>query len=100
MIAFEAVTLRAGGFTLQGVSFEIPDGGYGVLMGKTGSGKTTMLEAICGLRRVGQGRILLAGKDVTGLRPADRGIGYVVRRVTDGRNLCFKRPPFRSPLPG
>jgi len=28
------------------------------------------------------------------------GIGYVVRRVTDGRNLCFKRRPFRSPLPG
>ena len=27
-------------------------------------------------------------------------IGYLVRRWTDGRNLCFKRPPFKSPLAG
>jgi len=95
MIVFEFVTLRAGAFSLQGVSFEIPDGGYGVLMGKTGSGKTTMLEAICGLRRVEQGRILLAGKDVTELRPADRGIGYVpqdralFQTMTVRQNLSF-----------
>jgi len=95
LIAFEFVTLRAGGFALRGVSFEIPDGGYGVLMGKTGSGKTTILEAICGLRRVDQGRILLAGKDVTELRPADRGIGYVpqdralFQTMTVRQNLSF-----------
>ncbi|MBV8878393.1 MAG: ABC transporter ATP-binding protein [Planctomycetaceae bacterium] len=77
MIAFEFVTLRAGAFALNGVTFEIPAGGYGVLMGKTGSGKTTILEAICGLRPVLQGRLLLAGRDVTALRPGERGIGYV-----------------------
>jgi molybdate/tungstate transport system ATP-binding protein len=46
-------------------------------MGKTGSGKTTVLEAICGLRPVSAGRIFLLEQDVTGWRPADRGIGYV-----------------------
>ena len=50
MIAVENLTVRAGKFALEGVSFEVPQGQYGVLMGKTGSGKTTLLEAICGLK--------------------------------------------------
>ncbi|MBI3855835.1 MAG: ABC transporter ATP-binding protein [Planctomycetes bacterium] len=77
MIALEWVTVHSGPFALQHVSFEIPDGGYGVLMGKTGAGKTTILEAICGLRDIDEGAIRLAGRDVTRLRPGDRGIGYV-----------------------
>jgi len=76
-IATEGLSIRAGAFSLSGLSFEIPQGEYAVLMGRTGSGKTTILEAICGLRRVTAGRIRLAGRDVTNLRPADRGIGYV-----------------------
>ena len=77
MIALDGVQVRSGAFRLNRVSFEIPAGGYGVLMGKTGSGKTTILEAICGLRDVDAGRVSLAERDVTQLRPADRGIGYV-----------------------
>jgi ABC-type sugar transport system ATPase subunit len=46
-------------------------------MGKTGCGKTTLLEAICGLRQVHAGRIVLLGRDVTQLKPAQRGVGYV-----------------------
>jgi len=95
VIAFEAVTMRAGVFALQNVSFEVPAGSYGVLMGKTGSGKTTILEGICGLREVSGGRILLAGRDATALPPAARGIGYVpqdralFRTMTVRRNLSF-----------
>ena len=95
MISFEFVTIRSGAFALQDVSFEIPDGGYGVLMGKTGSGKTTILEALCGLRGVQSGRILLAGRDVTSLTPADRGLGYVpqdralFQTMTVRQNLAF-----------
>jgi molybdate/tungstate transport system ATP-binding protein len=47
------------------------------LMGETGSGKTTLLECLCGLRSLEQGRIELAGRDVTRLRPGERNIGYV-----------------------
>jgi ABC-type sugar transport system ATPase subunit len=95
VIAFEFVTIRAGAFSLQGVTFEVPPGSYAVLMGKTGSGKTTILEAISGLREVSQGRIVLDGRDVTGLRPADRGIGYVpqdralFQTMTVRQNLAF-----------
>jgi len=46
-------------------------------MGKTGSGKTTVLEAICGLKPVSGGRIFLMDRDVTRLGPGQRGVGYV-----------------------
>ena len=66
-----------GDFRLEGVSFEVPTGKYGMLMGKTGSGKTSLLEAVAGLKPIGSGRISLDGIDVTGLKPAERNIGYV-----------------------
>jgi molybdate/tungstate transport system ATP-binding protein len=76
-IQIERLTVQAGGFRLSEVSLSIPSGEYGILMGKTGCGKTTLLEAVCGLKRVLAGRILLEGRDVTALKPAERGIGFV-----------------------
>jgi ABC-type sugar transport system ATPase subunit len=46
-------------------------------MGQTGCGKTTLVEAICGLRRVTRGRVLLQGVDVSQLPASARQIGYV-----------------------
>jgi len=77
VIQLENVTIRAGAFSLAGVCLKVPASRYGVLMGQTGCGKTTLLEAICGLRRLHSGRITLGGRDVTKLKVAQRGIGYV-----------------------
>ncbi len=55
MIAIDNMSVHAGAFALDGVSFCVPAAGYAVLMGKTGCGKTTILEAICGLRRLSAG---------------------------------------------
>ncbi len=77
MIQLENVTVAAGVFELSGISLLVVEGQYGVLMGRTGCGKTMLLEAICGLRPVESGRIVLGGRDVTERRPAERGIGYV-----------------------
>jgi ABC-type sugar transport system ATPase subunit len=77
MIAVENLAVRAGGFALDGVSLALAAGEYGVLMGQTGAGKTTLLEGLCGLKAVTAGSVRLGGRDVTRLRPADRGIGYV-----------------------
>jgi molybdate/tungstate transport system ATP-binding protein len=77
MIAVENLTVHAGAFRLEGASFAVGAGEYVALMGKTGSGKTTILEAICGLKPVHAGRVLLRDRDVTRLKPADRGVGYV-----------------------
>lgn len=52
-------------------------GDYAALMGRTGRGKTTLLEAICGLRSVLSGQILVHDTDVTHWAPGDRQIGYV-----------------------
>ena len=77
MIEIQDLSARAGAFSLDGIHLSVPAGRYAVLMGKTGTGKTTLLECICGLRRVERGRILLQGAEVTRSKPAERGIGYV-----------------------
>ena len=77
MIRFEDIAWRAGVFRLEHVSFTVPAGSYAVLMGKTGCGKTTLLEILCGLRRPAGGRVFIGGRDVTDLPPGERGIGYV-----------------------
>ena len=77
MIAFENISLRQGSFELRDINFELDAGDYGVLMGRSGCGKTTVLEAVCGLRKISGGRIILGGRDVTQLPPAERGVGYV-----------------------
>jgi len=64
---------------LQGVSFEVPEGGVTALLGRNGVGKTTTLRAMMGLvpRR---GSVTLAGEDTTRLATHQivrRGIGYV-----------------------
>ena len=77
MIAIEELSVHAGAFAIEGLSLAVATGEYAVLMGRTGCGKTTLLEAICGLKPVRAGRVRLLGRDVTNLSPADRGVGYV-----------------------
>jgi ABC-type sugar transport system ATPase subunit len=77
MIELDNLSIRSGPFTLTSVNLSIPAGAYAVLMGGTGQGKTTILEAICGLRPVTSGRVILGGVDMTRFKPADRGVGYL-----------------------
>ncbi len=77
MIRIERLCIRLGAFSLSNVSFAVPQGAYAVMMGRTGTGKTTLLECICGLRPVDSGGIFLGPRNVTHLAPAARGIGYV-----------------------
>jgi len=77
VIALKNISLRQGGFELNGVNLTLAAGEYGVLMGRSGCGKTTILEAICGLRAIDTGSIRLGDEEVTGLPPAERGVGYV-----------------------
>ncbi len=95
MIRFENVSIRLNGFALEDVNFSVPSGTYAVLMGRTGCGKTTILEAACGLRPVAAGRIFLMGRDVTGAPPGRRGLGLVPQdaalfsTMTVGEHLGF-----------
>ena len=77
MIELRSVSIAAGEFSLSDVSFTVAKGSYAVLMGRTGRGKTTILETICGLRRPLSGRVLIDEVDVTDWAPGDRQVGYV-----------------------
>lgn len=77
MIAVRALALQVGVFRLDNLSFQVPTGRYAVLMGKTGCGKSTVLEAIAGLKPIRAGNIILQDREVTNLPVAQRGVGYV-----------------------
>ncbi len=64
------IVRRFGGLTaLKGISLAIEPGQIVGLVGPNGSGKTTLVNAISGFYPPQQGRIRLAGRDITGLRP-------------------------------
>lgn len=77
MIQLESVNIQAGQFALTNINLKVDAGKYVALMGKTGCGKTTLVEAICGLRPIQSGRIVVGDFDVTHSSPADRNLGYV-----------------------
>ncbi len=77
MIRIENLAWRAGAFGFSGLNLAVPEGRYAVLMGRTGHGKTTLLELLCGLRSPTAGRIWIGPKEITHLPPGQRGIGYV-----------------------
>ena len=77
-IVLEQLVKRYDGHpVVNNVSLEIGDGEFFVLLGSSGSGKTTILSLIAGLAPVNQGRILLHGRDVTWLPPQQRRVGFV-----------------------
>ena len=77
-VTIDAVERRYGNHTvLEGISLEMDEGEFAVLLGPSGCGKSTLLSAIAGLDPVQGGRILFDGEDTDGVEPADRNIGMV-----------------------
>ena len=74
MIVVKDLSIRLGSFYLENVQLSVKQGSYAVLMGRTGSGKTTLVESIAGLKKISGGQIKLGERNVTHLRPAERGI--------------------------
>ena len=87
---------------LSGVSFGIPDGQSLALLGRNGTGKTTLINTIVGLTTLKAGTIRLDGRDITRERPerrANAGIGWspqernIFRSLTVEENLtAIARP--------
>ncbi len=90
MIRIDRLSLKQGDFELSDISFHIPTGNYGILMGRTGCGKTTILEAVCGLRPIQSGQITLLDRDVTHLKCAERGVGYVPQDLALFMNMTVE----------
>src|SRR2546426_4353920 len=62
---------------LEDISFDVAEGEALVLLGASGSGKTTILRVIAGLEQPYTGKVMLHGKDVTELPARERGVGVI-----------------------
>ena len=62
---------------MKGVSFDIPDGGFCVLVGPSGCGKSTLLRMVAGLETITSGEVAIGGRVVNQIEPADRDIAMV-----------------------
>ena len=80
---------------LRGVSIEVADGEFAVIVGPSGCGKSTLLRAVAGLEELIEGRIVIGGRDVTDLPPSQRGIAMVFQsyalypHLTVRENMAF-----------
>jgi sulfate/thiosulfate transport system ATP-binding protein len=87
-IVLDRLTKRFGGrAAVDEVSLEIPDGELFVLLGSSGSGKSTVLRMIAGLTPCDGGSIQLMGRNVTGLPPQERGVGLVFQNYSVFRHM-------------
>jgi putative spermidine/putrescine transport system ATP-binding protein len=78
-----------------GVNLDIVDGEFFSMLGPSGSGKTTTLRMIAGFEEPSEGRILLHGRDVSGVPPFDRDVNTVFQdyalfpHMTVGDNVAY-----------
>src|SRR5215213_7338893 len=79
---------------LDGVSLDVPDGAFFVVLGPSGAGKTTTLRAIAGLEKLDSGSVHLDGLDATRATPAARDLAMVFQsyalypKKTAGENIA------------
>ncbi len=98
-VAFEAVRV------FDGLSLDIEQGEFIVLLGPSGCGKSTLLNAVAGLLDVAEGQIWIDGKNVTWEEPKDRGIAMVFQsyalypRMSVRENMSFGLKMAKTPKP-
>jgi len=104
-ITFANVTkvFRDGTVAVRDLDLEIADGELFVLLGASGSGKTTVLRIVAGLESVTDGRVSLDADDVTDLAPAKRDVAMVFQHLalyphmTVYQNIAFGLESRRLP---
>jgi len=98
--------LRAGygeAIVLPGMSLRLPDGQVLAVLGRNGTGKTTLINSIVGVTRRFGGSVTLGGRDVTTLRPDERaraGIGWVPQERNIFRSLTVEENMTAVAQPG
>jgi multiple sugar transport system ATP-binding protein len=88
---------------ISGLSLDISDGEFMVLVGPSGCGKSTALRSIAGLEEISSGTISIGGKVVNDLPPKDRDIAMVFQNyalyphMTVEQNLAFGLQQRKTP---
>lgn len=77
MLSVKGVSKTYPGFSMKDVSFDVRQGEYFVLLGRTGAGKSVLLEIICGLTSPDSGGVFLDDRDITRESMQNRRIGLV-----------------------
>ena len=76
---------------LKDINFDIAEGETLVLLGASGSGKTTILRIIAGLEHPDTGRVILHGRDVTDLPARERGVGVIFQSYALFPNMTVEQ---------
>jgi len=90
-IAVEDLSNSWPSFSLRNINLAVPEGSYFVLLGPTGSGKTLLLEAIVGAYTPKEGRIIVAGEDVSHFPPEKRRITYAPQNYLLFETMTVRR---------
>lgn len=77
MIQIKNFSFQVDNFKLNNIELEIPGNEIFAILGKTGSGKTMLLESIAGFYRGDCGAVYIQGTDVVDIMPESRQIGFV-----------------------
>jgi sulfate/thiosulfate transport system ATP-binding protein len=89
-MAIEArnITKRFGDFVaLDDVSVAVPAGSLTALLGPSGGGKSTLLRIIAGLESPDSGQVCIEGRDMTGVTPQERGVGFVFQHYAAFKHM-------------
>jgi hypothetical protein len=87
-VALDGIAKKFGAFVaLRGVTLAIEPGEFVCVLGPSGCGKTTLLRIVAELERQNAGRVLMAGRDVSGLPPRQRDYGIVFQSYALFPNL-------------
>jgi molybdopterin-binding protein len=77
MLSVKGISKNYPDFKISDISFDIQKGEYFVLLGRTGAGKSVMLEIIAGLTHPDSGSVLLDGRDITREKIPKRQVSLV-----------------------
>lgn len=95
-LELHGLTKRFGTLTaVDAIDLNVATNGFTTLLGPSGSGKTTTLKLVAGFLRPTSGRVILAGRDATGVPTHKRGVGMVFQNyalfphLTVGENVAF-----------
>lgn len=95
ILRLDNIAFSAGGFAMHHIDFAVNEGGYFILLGPSGAGKTLILELIAGFYKSTQGRVLLKKKDISHMPVQMREVGLLFQdfalfpHLTVFENIAF-----------